>query len=105
MLMLCPIHGPQPAVMISRDLWSDGESRPMSDQIVDLVYTYENAVAWAFYVSIVFAREHQLAGGSAPLPDKPGEWARDLCCCCCKCFQNAHNGYFDELSRWHYNAK
>jgi hypothetical protein len=100
MLMLCPLHGPQPAIMISRDLWVSGESPCRLEEIVDLIYTFEGKVAWAFYVSRQFAIEHGLTGQVSPLPDEPGEWARILDCCCSKCFQAAHGGHFDELKRW-----
>ena len=105
MLMLCPIHGPQPAVMISRDLWVNGDHKPESGEIVDLIYIHEDVIAWGFYVSRDFARDHRLKAGIAPLPDQPGEWAQDLCCCCSKCFQKVHGGQFDERSRWHSDAK
>lgn len=91
--------------MISRDLWTSGDRKPMALEIVDLIYMYEGVVAWAFYVSGDFARDHQLKAGVAPLPDEPGEWARQLDCCCSKCFREAHDGDFDKDFRWRSNAK
>lgn len=98
MIVVCKIHGPQPGLMISPDLGIECEvSMP---EIVDLLYDYDGVLAWEFHVSKSFAQLHGLAGGTKPLPDQPGEWARELRCCCVKCFEESHGGQFDEGHRW-----
>ena len=85
--------------MISSDLAVGSETTDRVE-LVDLLYVYDGVLAWEFHVSAAFAMVHGLSSGIEPLPDQPGEWARDLVCCCLKCFEEMHNGYFDDAHRW-----
>lgn len=99
MLVACRLHGTQLGVMISADLLGqfDKDSIP---RIVDVLYECDGEIVWEFHVSEEFARQHELSDGTEPLPDQPGEWARDLQCCCRACFEEAHVGAFGDDHRW-----
>lgn len=101
MLVVCPIHGPQPGILISPDLLPHLEAQAHPDEVVDLVYKYQKQVAWVFHVSRDFAREHGLRGGVDALPEKGPVWVHDLQCCCKRCFEEKGDGYFDSDFRWH----
>ncbi|QDT27564.1 hypothetical protein Enr10x_28820 [Gimesia panareensis] len=98
MIVVCKVHGPQSGLMISPDLGVDASDPHV--EIVDLLYVYDGVLAWEFHVSSEFAQAHGLMAGVEPLPDQPGEWARELRCCCVKCFEEAHGGQFDEDHKW-----
>lgn len=97
MIVACREHGPQSGLMISADL-ANGNSGPV--EIIDLLFEYEGVIAWEFHVSREFADSYGLVSGTEPLPDQPGEWATELQCWCVKCFEEMHNGSFDENHRW-----
>lgn len=105
MIVICQKHGSQAGLAISPDIAPRKHPVEPGRQFIELLYTHDNSVVWAFYVSREFAEQHHLTACVEPLPDDPGEWIHKISCCCVRCFEEAYNGYIDDSCKWHYGPR
>ena len=88
MRIICPIHGCQPVMYISPDLWDDPKKGEKESGGVQVVYEYEGQLVDAFQVSADFAATHGVQGGIVPLPDDYPKWAQAVTSVCKNCFDD-----------------
>lgn len=83
---MCPIHGCQPVIYLSLDVWNDPKNGNTYQGGVRVVYEFEGQHVDAFLLSAGFAKKHDVQGGIVPLPDEYPKWAQDVVSVCKSCF-------------------
>lgn len=87
MRIICPIHGSQPVMYISPDLWAEPQKAEKDCGGVQVEYEYEGQLVDAFHLSAEFAKTHDVHGGIVPLPDEYPKWAQAVTSVCKRCFE------------------
>ena len=88
MRIICPIHGSQPVMYISPDLWTAPKIAGKECGGVHVVYDHECKCVDVFHLSAEFASIHGVRDGMIPLPDEYPKWAQAVTSVCQKCFED-----------------
>lgn len=86
MRILCPIHGSQPVMHISPDLWAAPALADEDFGGVRLIYEFDGQFIEAFLLSEAFACSHNVRAGTVPLPEEYPSWAKEVVSVCKQCF-------------------
>ena len=90
MMMICPRHGAQPAVQVSKDLLDANGSIVHDSPLVEVTFRYQGEAVDLFYVSPQFAKKWGLGGATdLPLPDEYPSWTSEMRILCSRCFRGA----------------
>ena len=88
MRIVCPIHGGQLARQCSPDLWMQPLRVETANATVVVQYEWEGQLVDRYDLSAAFAKSHDIAEGTVPLPDIYPNWIDLVLRVCEKCYES-----------------